>query len=72
MSMDKIKKEMTWAETLYLQLMEAYKTAEKWENPLMNDAGGSMDCTYIKGKLIECLDGLQHYPSVQKMLNNKA
>lgn len=64
-------KERIWTQTLYNQLMKAYKTAEKWENPLMNDAGGSMDCTYIKGKLIEVLDGLRHYPSVQKMLNNK-
>lgn len=61
-------KEKIWVQTLYNQLMEAYKTAEEWENPLLNDAGGSMDCYYIKGKLIECLDSLKHYPSVEQMI----
>lgn len=56
-----------WVQNLYDRLKDAYEIAEIMENPLMNDAGGSMDCFYIKGKLEDCIDLMErNYSSIRK------
>lgn len=40
--------EKTWSEQLQCLFKQAYEIADIWSNPLMNDAGGSMCCEYIR------------------------
>lgn len=56
-----------WSQDLYEKLIEVYKVANKWANPLTNDAGGSHDCANIANDVKEYIDMFERLYSIEKV-----
>lgn len=50
-----------WHEQLSVLVKEADRIARDYQNPLVNDAGGTIDCYQIGDKLNDCIRILSKY-----------
>lgn len=50
-----------WHEQLAGLVNAAHRIAKKYQNPLLNDAGGTIDCYQLEDKLEDCRRILNRY-----------
>ena len=50
-----------WHEQIRVLVKTAGKIAKEYQNPLKNDAGGTIDCYLLDDKLSDCIRILKRY-----------
>ena len=50
-----------WHQQIDALVRTADRIAKKFQNPLINDAGGTLDCYKLDDKLQECMQILNRY-----------
>lgn len=52
---------MPWHQQIDALVRTADRIAKKYQNPLINDAGGTLDCYKLEDKLNDCKQILKRY-----------
>ena len=50
-----------WHEVIAILVKSACRVAHQYQNPLLNDAGGTIDCYKLEDKLEDCKRILKRY-----------